>query len=96
MKKLNYIMPALAAFGLLTACSDSTKEDPKPAPADDHAHEDGKGDHAPEDRRDSMIDDVPLHLDIMLAVNRIAAGSEGADHWEESREGPRPPAEDDS
>jgi len=46
MKKLNYIIPALAAFGLLTACSDSSKE--APAPVDGHAHDEGKGDHAHE------------------------------------------------
>ena len=48
MKILNYTIPALAALGLLTACSDSAKEDPAPADDHGHAHEDGKGDHAHE------------------------------------------------
>lgn len=51
MKKLIHILPAFAAFGLFTGCSDSNTSSSAP-PSDEehgHAHEEGAGDHAHEE-----------------------------------------------
>ncbi len=83
MKKLNYIIPALAAFGLLTACSDSTKETPAPADDHGHAHEDGKGDHAHDEEAEheeialGTFDISGISVEALQGHGNVEAGKEG-------------------
>lgn len=88
MKKLNYIIPTLAAFGLLTACSDSTKEAATPADDHGHAHEDGKGDHAHEGEEEEAeheheeialgaFDVGGISVEALQGHGNVEAGKEG-------------------
>lgn len=87
MKKKNYIITALAAFGLLTACSESSKEAPAPADDHGHAHEDGKGDHAHPDEAEheheheevalGTFDIGGISVEALQGHGNVEAGKEG-------------------
>ena len=77
MKKKNYIITALAAFGLLTSCSEPSKEAPAPAPADDQAKEEAEHEHEHEEIALGTFKIGGISVEALQGHGKIEAGKEG-------------------